>query len=258
MRLPYGYGTAEKTLEQTRSWLLEHHHPEYVARLCAWLESKGGHIGVGGGWRADGSQPDKPGFAPAGKSFHQNQRYSDGFIGAVAVDLVARQANSFEAHRAPYWSEVPPQESAEARRWGVHCNVGYPGSSGGESWHMQPVEIDGYDSFIRNGSPAPVADYPFPGRTAPPITVPPVPPLPESDIDMLSNIILWKVKGTANAFAVAFGVGATHLSDVTYPILVARLAAAGLSTMVHESVHPQEIKSVLFQAGIAEADLEQL
>ena len=92
-----------------------------------------------------------------------------------------------------------------------------------------------------------------------PTTQTPTPTPPnESETNMLNSTIIWKKKGTANAFAVVFGVGATHLSDVTYPILVSRLAAAGLPTTVHESVHPQEIKSILAQAGIDEADLEAL
>ena len=162
MRVPWGYSTTYRSVAEIRVVLMEHYHPEYVDRLCAWLMSKGGLIGVGGTWRADGTQADKPGFAPEGKSFHQNQKYSDGFIGACAVDLVA--ANSFGVHRAPGWAEVPAQGSLEASRWGVHCNVGTPGQSGSEPWHMQPVEIDGHSSWLANGSPAPRPNYPFPGR----------------------------------------------------------------------------------------------
>ena len=162
MKVPYGYGNAETTLEDTRARLLVHHHPEYVARLVAWFQAQDGRVGIGGGWRADGSQPDKPGFAPAGKSFHQNQKYSDGFIGATAVDLVHRSPGN--KHRSPTWAEVPAQGSVDARLWGLHCNVGTPGARGSEPWHVQPIEIDGHSTFIRDGSPAPVANYPFPGR----------------------------------------------------------------------------------------------
>lgn len=160
LMVPWGYGRTLKSLAEVRSRLEEHYHPEYIERLCAWLMSKNGRIGIGGTWRADGTQPDKPGFAPEGTSFHQNQKYSDGFIGAVAVDLVAR--NGSQIHRAPMWSEVPVQGSDEAKLWGLHCNVGSP--PGGESWHMQPIEIDGHASWLRNGSPAPVPGYHFPGR----------------------------------------------------------------------------------------------
>jgi hypothetical protein len=156
MLTPFGYGTSFKALGDLDKWLREHHHPEYVRRLVSWLATKGGQVGVGGGWRDDGSQPDKPGFAPEGKSFHQNQCYDDGFIGACAVDLVA--VNPGQVHRAPDWSEVAAQGSTEAATWGVHSNVS------SESWHMQPVEIDGWQTWMDNGCPCPQANYPIPGN----------------------------------------------------------------------------------------------
>lgn len=155
---PYGYGTSFKTLPQIKEIMDRHYHPEFTARFLAWLEQQGGQIGPGGLWRADGSQPDKPGFAPEGRSFHQNQQYSDGFIGACAVDLVRRNPTVGGIHVGVRWSDVPAQGSDEARVWGVHCNIS------SEAWHMQPIEIDGWQSWINRGSPAPVANYPFPGR----------------------------------------------------------------------------------------------
>lgn len=159
---PFGYGTATRTLEQIRTWLLVHHHPEYVRRFCAWLQSKGGEIGAGGGWRADGSQPDLPGFAPEGRSFHQNQKYEDGFIGACAVDVVRRNPAGGN-HLSVRWTDVPVQGTAEAARWGVHANVGTPGTAGSEAWHIQPVEIDGWVSWEAADNPAPQLGYPLPG-----------------------------------------------------------------------------------------------
>lgn len=145
--------------------LAEHHitrmEPEYAARLTAWLIANGGHIGIGGSWRAEGSQPAKPGFAPEGKSFHQTQMFDDGSLWFCAVDLVAR--NPGGKHRSPRWSEVPVQGRAEAAVWGVHCNVGAPPS--GEPWHMQPIEIDGHGSWVSAGRPRPTPGHPFPGRT---------------------------------------------------------------------------------------------
>jgi hypothetical protein len=159
--VPYGYGDTWWTLGELEEWLLEHHHPEYVRRLVAWLDHKNGVIGVGGGWRADGSQPGDPGFAPEGKSFHQNQRYDDGFIGACAVDIV--KANPAGGnHIGVAWSDVPQQESADAATWGIHANVNAGPTP--EAWHIQPVEIDGWDSWNDHGCPAPSPNYPLPGE----------------------------------------------------------------------------------------------
>jgi len=165
--IPFQYGRRYITVAELRYILTFNYHPEYVDRLCAWLVYMNGSVGVGGGFRADGTQPDQEGFAPEGKSFHQNQQYSDGYIGACAVDLVTPDGpDGNHVHDSIPWSLVPQQGTEFARIWGVHCNVGYPGKQGSESWHMQPTEIDGHDSWERAGSPAPVLGYPFPGRFA--------------------------------------------------------------------------------------------
>ena len=144
--------------------MAEHSHPEYFERLCAWLIHKGGSIGIGGTFRSDGTQPGLPGFAPEGRSFHQNQEYSDGYIGATAVDLVAPDGpDANHSHDGVSWAMTIPQGTPQAKVWGLHCNVGTPPT--GEPWHMQPTEIDGWLSWKNNGSPAPVAGYPYPGRT---------------------------------------------------------------------------------------------
>lgn len=171
-KVPWGYGTTLKTLDEIEDILRPNYHPEYIRRLLLWLEFKGGKIGIGSTFRPDGTQPDDPGFAPEGKSFHQNQKYSDGFVGACAVDLVAY--NLPNIHRTVAWSEVAKQGSEEARTWGVHCNVdkgSYP-----EPWHMQPIEIDGWDSWNSGGRPCPKANYPTPDPTPEP--QPPDPPDP--------------------------------------------------------------------------------
>lgn len=155
---PTRYGTRQVTINEL---FAEHHidkmHPVFAARLRAWLEAQGGHVGIGGSWRADGTQPDDPGFAPEGRSFHQHQRFASGRVAFCAVDLVVGVDGGI--HRAPRWDEVPAQGTAEAARWGVHCNVGTPGTSGAESWHMQPVEVDGWQSWIDAGSPDPTITY---------------------------------------------------------------------------------------------------
>ncbi len=161
LRVPYGYQNAYRTLRQIEAILKPNYHPEYIRRFLAWAHYHNGYVGVGGHWRADGTQKVAAGFAPEGKSFHQNQRYNDGFIGACAIDTVIKDGpDAGDWHDGIPWSAVPIQGSVEARRWGVHANVGVPGN--GESWHIQPVEIDGHTTFLRDGSPAPVANYPIP------------------------------------------------------------------------------------------------
>lgn len=162
---PSGYN---RTLLDIDALFVRHHvdkmHPEFARRLRAWLISMGGEVGIGGSWRDDGSQPDKPGFAPEGKSFHQFQSFASGLIKFCAVDLVVR--NGAGVHRAPHWDEAPAQDSDEAARWGVHCNVAT------ESWHMQPIEIDGWLRWDLAGRPDPVANYPIPEDDMTPLDVP--------------------------------------------------------------------------------------
>lgn len=169
---PSSYG---RTLLDIDALFERHHvdkmHPEFARRLRAWLIAQEGRIGIGGSWRDTGTQPDRPGFAPEGRSFHQYQRFASGLVAFAAVDLVAR--NGAGVHRAPQWDEVPVQGSNEARRWGVHCNVS------SESWHMQPVEIDGWASWTTAGRPDPAAGYPLPTDPVTPPEVHPPEPVPE-------------------------------------------------------------------------------
>jgi GH25 family lysozyme M1 (1,4-beta-N-acetylmuramidase) len=166
---PIGYGVELVTEAEMRRRHEPHMEPEYARRLFDWLRSKGGHIGCGSGRRL--TQPTKPGFAPPGKSFHQDQRYADGTHWYTAVDLVARNPGGL--HRAPAWPEVPRQGGAEAKRWGVHCNVN------GEPWHIQPIEIDGYDSWVIAGRKRPVPGYP---ASSP---APPIPPPTGDDVEKI-------------------------------------------------------------------------
>lgn len=142
MLFPSGYGTSMVSLDEL---FRRHHqdkmHPEFARRLRLWLEAQGGRVGIGGSWRA--VQPVKPGFAPPGQSFHQSQSFAGGRVAFCAVDLV--HVNPGGKHRSPTWAEVPKQGTAEARRWSLHCNVDK------EPWHMQPIEIDGFSSWVRGG-----------------------------------------------------------------------------------------------------------
>lgn len=158
---PWGYQRSLVTLtrlkELARIDLME---PEYADRLFAWLKSKGGRIGLGSSVRF--TQPVGPTFAPGTKSFHLIQTMRDGKKFFMAVDLVAR--NGSNIHRAPRWDEVPKQGSghSDIRDYGVHCNVG------NESWHMQPIEIDGFDSWVNNGRPRPNPNFAIKGSTPTP------------------------------------------------------------------------------------------
>jgi hypothetical protein len=184
LRVPFRYGDSYITLRQLEQHLLVHYHPEYVRRLLAWLNFKGGKVGVGGDWRAGGAQPDRLGFAPEGKSFHQDQAYNDGFVGACAVDTVFEDGpDPGDDHDGIAWREVPQQGSAEAARWGVHANVGVPGN--GESWHIQPVEIDGWQTWWNTGRVAPRPGYPIPAAHDPYPTAPPDVIDPEDDMRTL-------------------------------------------------------------------------
>lgn len=201
---PYGYGRTLVTMTRLREIFEPKMHPEFARRLFNWIESGGGQIGIGGGWRATGEQPDKPGFAPEGRSFHQYQQFPSGQAYA-AVDLVAR--NGTNIHRAPYWSEVPLQGSADAAKWGVHANVGTPTSAGGESWHLQPVEIDGHATWVGAGRPDLKVGYPIPGDPVAPVE--PLPPTPEEPTvttryfnTPASATALWKTTDGLNALRV--------------------------------------------------------
>lgn len=154
MLFPSGYSTTMVDIDEL---FRRHHqskmHPEYARRLRAWLIAQEGRIGIGGSWRA--TQPVKPGFAPPGKSFHESQQFPSG-LWFAAVDLV--HVNPGRVHRSPSWGEVPKKGSAEAKRWGLHCNVTKPS----EPWHMQPIEVDGHGGWVRAGRPEPRAGYPIP------------------------------------------------------------------------------------------------
>lgn len=165
---PSGYRQEMVTLETLKRIHGPHMHPEAFRRGFAFLESKGGKFGIGGGWREAGTQPSKPGFAPEGKSFHQNQNFPSG-VYYVAWDLVVSNPGLY--HRAPRWSEVPRQGSQEAKNFGVHMNVDT------EPWHMQPIELDGHDSWVNGGRKDLRMNYPIVGLPPEPTPTPtPTPP----------------------------------------------------------------------------------
>ena len=176
LQIPWGYGTSYKRLGDVAAILAVHYHPEYVRRLLRWLTHKNGTIGIGGHWRAFGSQPDKPGFAPEGKSFHQSQLFVTGQRYAVAVDLVAPDGpDGNHDHDGVSWEDVPRQGSQEAAIWGVHCNIDT------EAWHMQPIEIDGWQTWVNLGRPDIQWLYPIPPYPTTPAPL----PTEEDDVDAI-------------------------------------------------------------------------
>lgn len=148
---PMGYGTQLVTMALLRARHEPRMHPEFARRLFAYLESKNGSVGIGGGWRATGAQPDKPGFAPEGKSFHQNQQFASGHVGYAAVDLVA--VDPSKVHRSPTWAEC-----ADGPLWGVHTFID------GEPWHIQPYEMRGWNRWVADGRRDPIAGFQLPGH----------------------------------------------------------------------------------------------
>jgi len=159
-RYPYGYDTGTMGMTDLRGRFEPKMHPEFARRLFAWLESEGGMIGIGSGWRQ--TQPAKPGFAPDGRSFHQTQTWASGFKGYAAVDLVVKR--EVGKHRAPTWPETE-----SAKRFGLHTFIKTPP----EPWHLQPVETRGWSTWVAAGRPDPDPEFRLPTDQPDP-TPPPV------------------------------------------------------------------------------------
>lgn len=186
---PIYYATQRVTMERLIEVFAPKMHPAFAQRLFPWIESCGGLIGIGSGFRY--TQPSGTGFAPAGQSFHEYQAFVSGMKKYAAVDLVAFRGEGL-THRSPRWHEVPPQGSNASKVWGVHCNVGGPDgeynwdvSYGGEPWHMQPIELDGWTRWVNGGRKDPVMNYPIPASPIPtppyePPTSPVTPPPPST------------------------------------------------------------------------------
>ena len=161
---PIGYGTARVSLDEMKRQYSGGMEPEYARRLFAWLKSKNGAVGVGSAWRPNPSNVSRA--SREGKSFHQTQRFSDSSEFFCAVDLVVPTKGKHSSGAVPS-AQVPLQGSEDARAWGVHVNVGTPGKPGFESWHMQPVEIDGWTRWANSGRRRPAPDYELPVHAGP-------------------------------------------------------------------------------------------
>lgn len=166
LKVPFLYQDTYISLRNLERWLLSNQkqHPAATRRHLALLHARGGRLGVGGVWR---TCPHPVSQASRDcESFHQDQEYADGFVGNTAIDYVwedGPDANNW--HDVVPIGGVPIQGTPEAGFFGIHANVGRVGTSGFESWHGQPIEIDGWGSATLNGTrPAPAIDpnYPLP------------------------------------------------------------------------------------------------
>lgn len=166
---PEGYRSQRLVLpeQQARHTRL---HPEFARRYWAFQAHMAGVLGVGSSWR---TKPHPVSAASrAGHSFHQDQDFPSGTF-CTAIDMVQTNPNGGD-HIMVDYRIVPLQGSVLAREWGLHVNVSQPGKKGFESWHIQPIELDGFSLWVRNGRPDLFAGYPIPGT--PPEEVPPPPP----------------------------------------------------------------------------------
>jgi hypothetical protein len=188
---PDSYGTRFITLEQMVAKHGPKMHPEFSRRFFAYIVSEGGRMGVGGGWRA--VQPVKPGFAPPGQSFHESQTYASGIVAYAAVDLVHRQPG--QKHRSPTWAETD-----SARAYSLHTFVT------GEPWHIQCIEMRGYQMWVNAGRPDPPR-VAIPGD-------PPTPPPPHTITDEVDMIAIDHQPGTPEWTALTWtGVELSHVVD---------------------------------------------
>jgi hypothetical protein len=78
----------------------------------------------------------------------------------------------------------------------------------------------------------------------------------EQDDDMLAVVSLIRPKGYSNVFAVTPS-GARQLGVDSYIRLTAQLDHGGHDSTIHETDHPQEIKSILALAGLTHSDLHK-
>lgn len=175
---PIGYGTTMVSMGRLREVHEPRMHPEDARRVFPYLESKEGLLGIGGGFRT----APAPGGAPLDKSFHWWQDFASGIRAYCAQDLVAvntasltrrifslngspqgrstlrRALSVAPVHRAPTWAETE-----DAPQWGLHTFIMKPP----EPWHLQPIEIRGWQTWVLAGRKDPVANIPLPNDPPP-------------------------------------------------------------------------------------------
>ena len=84
-------------------------------------------------------------------------------------------------HRAPTWAET-----ADAPEWGLHTFIMNPP----EPWHLQPIEIRGWQTWVNLGRKDPVAGIPLPND----------PPPDDEENDVLDRILRPTFAGAADWF----------------------------------------------------------
>lgn len=142
---PDGYGTAMVTLEQMKAKHGPKMHPEFARRFFAYMEYKGGTLGVGGGWRAISSVSAA---SAAGKSFHQDQAFASGLVRYAAVDLVTTDGPDADNLQ----DGVTWDMTADAPLYGLHTFIKVPN----EPWHIQCHEMRGWQTWVDAGRPDPL------------------------------------------------------------------------------------------------------
>lgn len=198
--IPVGYGRRLMGLDAALERYGVGMEPEYKRRLHNYLSSKGGQQGIGSAWRR--TPHPVSAASRAGHSFHQTQVFNDGTSWFCAVDLVCR--NGTNVHRAPQWSEVPKQGTSnpDIEQFGVHANIRT------ETWHLQPVEIDGYQSWVRSGRHRP-APRPLPPPTLPPPTESELPDMMILDLNPGTD---WWVAMVLDANTISHIVDGNHVA----------------------------------------------
>jgi Putative peptidoglycan binding domain len=182
---PIFYGTRLVDMATVEATFKPNCHPATWPRIKNFLIHHGGKFGIGGGYRPPGTQPNRPGFAPPGESFHEGQQFPSGRY-YTAFDMVV--VDPGYRHRAPTWDEVPKQGGQLSFDYGIHANVGKPGEKGAESWHFQPIELDGYRLWVSAGKPDLRLDYPFVVST--PRPTPPQPPVPSTPPPVTARFVM--------------------------------------------------------------------
>jgi peptidoglycan hydrolase-like protein with peptidoglycan-binding domain len=153
---PGGYSDLSPrfTLDQVRAKHGRNMHPEFERRVLAAMVAAGGLVGIGGGYRAPGTQPDKSGFAPEGRSFHQPQEWASGERAYAALDMIGLNGDHTGARA---WLRDHADE------FGLHAF----GDVNNEPWHIQCNDVPfGWSTWKSAGSPDP-GHFDLPGAVSP-------------------------------------------------------------------------------------------